>query len=107
MFRRGTNEMRVLISTPVGRDATLVAQTLGAIGVESAIVPDTDALVNEVQHGAGASIISDEALSPRHIDELTSWLSGEPPWSDPPFIILTAGGRVSTTAMNALDSFRH
>jgi hypothetical protein len=36
---------------------------------------------------------ADEAISPRLIDELTSWLSAEPPWSDPPFIVLTSPGQ--------------
>ena len=85
--------MRVLILTPVGRDADLLAQTLQRIDVESAIVPNTEALVKELDRGVGASIVSDEAISPCYLHELTSWLSSEPPWSDPPFVILTPGGQ--------------
>ena len=85
--------MRALILAPVGRDADLLAQTLGALDVESAIAPDIDALVIEVSLGVGAAIIADEAISPERVRELTSWLSTQPPWSDPPFIILTPGGR--------------
>ncbi len=85
--------MRVLILAPVGRDADLLSQTLEPMGVESAIVPGIDTLVKEVALGAGASIIADEAITPRHVHELTLWLATQPPWSDPPFIILTPGGQ--------------
>lgn len=93
MFRRSASEMRALILAPVGRDATLLAQTVETLDVASTIVPDADALVNEVSQGVGVSIVADEAISVRHIHELTTWLSNEPPWSDPPFIILTPRGQ--------------
>ncbi|HWB98423.1 MAG TPA: ATP-binding protein, partial [Bryobacteraceae bacterium] len=93
MFRRSNIEMRVLILAPVGRDADLLAQTLQTIDVQSAIVPSIDTLIDEISLGMGASIIADEAISPERVHELASWLSTQPPWSDPPFIILTPGGR--------------
>ena len=93
MFRRSAIEMRVLILAPVGRDADLLAQTLEAINVESAVVPSSDTLLKEVSLGVGASIIADEAISPHLVSQLTSWLSTQPPWSDPPFIILTSAGQ--------------
>jgi signal transduction histidine kinase len=93
MYRRGAKEMRVLILAPVGRDAALLARTVEALSVEPAIVPDAAALLKELPLGVGASILADEAIPPHHIHELTSWLSAEPPWSDPPFIILTPAGQ--------------
>lgn len=93
MFRRSSSEMRVLIFAPVGRDAALLAQTVATLDVESTVVPDATTLLKEVSQGVGALIIADEAISPRCIHELTSWLSREPPWSDPPFIILMPRGQ--------------
>lgn len=95
MFRRSSSEMRVLILAPVGRDAALLAQTVASLDVESTVVPDAATLVKELSQGVGASIIADEAISPRGIHELTSWLSTEPPWSDPPFIILMPRGQTT------------
>jgi signal transduction histidine kinase len=105
MFRRSPIEMRVLILAPVGRDGDLLAQTLKAIAVEPAIVPGIDALVKEVALGAGASIIADEALTPQHVHELAAWLSTEPPWSDPPFIILTPGGQTKLNSHERAQQF--
>src|ERR1051325_5750734 len=93
MFRRSASETRVLILAPVGRDAALLAQTVKPLGIEATIVPDASALLSEVSQGVGVSIVADEAISARHIHKLTSWLSTEPPWSDPPFIILTPLGQ--------------
>jgi signal transduction histidine kinase len=93
MFRRSASEMRVLILAPVGRDGTLLARTIEALDLETTIVPDANALVAEVSQGVGVSIVAEEAISPGHIHELTSWLSAEPPWSDPPFIVLTSPGQ--------------
>ena len=87
--------MRVLILAPVGRDANLLARTVAALDLETTIVPDAKALVAEVSRGVGVSIVADEAISPGQIHELTSWISSEPAWSDPPFIVLTARGQTS------------
>ena len=84
--------MRVLILAPVGRDATLLAQTVQALDLETAIVPDANALAKELPQGVGVAIVADEAISPRDIHKLTSWLSAEPPWSDPPIVVLTSRG---------------
>lgn len=105
MFRRNDIEMRVLILAPVGRDADLLAQNLRTIDVESAIVPNVEALIREAPLGVGASIIADEAISPGQVHELTSWLSTQPPWSDPPFIILTPGGRSKSYSHERAQQF--
>jgi signal transduction histidine kinase len=105
MFRRSASEMRVLILAPVGRDAALLAQTIDALNVVPVIVPDAPALVKELPLGVGASIVADEAISPNHIHELTSWLSAEPPWSDPPFIVMTPGGQSKQSSHQRAQEF--
>jgi signal transduction histidine kinase len=105
MFRRSASEVRVLILAPVGRDAALLAQTVAALDLESTIVPDANALVKEVCQGVGVSIVADESLSPRHIEELTAWLSAEPPWSDPPFIVLTSRGQSTLYSHHRAQQF--
>lgn len=84
--------MRVIILAPVGRDAALLARTLTASGIVVAIAADADALLPLLAEGVGAAIIADEALSPNALQALAAWIAGLPPWSDPPFIVLTSGG---------------
>lgn len=92
MFRRSPEEMRVVILAPIGRDAALLARTLTASGMDVAVAGDADALIDLLTEGAGAAIIADEALSPIGIQRLAAWVAGLPPWSDPPFIVLTSSG---------------
>lgn len=92
MFRRSAAEMRVIILAPIGRDAALLARTLTASGIAIAIAAGADALLPLLTEGAGAAIIADEALPPGAIRALAAWIAGLPPWSDPPFIVLTSSG---------------
>jgi len=95
MFRRSAIEMRVLILAPIGRDAQLLAATLGSLQIDNQIAADGQALAEMLREGAGAAIVTEEALSAEHVQALAAWLAAQPPWSDPPFIILTTSG-VST-----------
>jgi signal transduction histidine kinase len=92
MFRRSALEMRVLIQAPIGRDAGLLASTLNAQTIETAIAGDAPELLRMLAEGAGAAIIAEEALTPEAIQALVAWLNTQPPWSDPPFIVLTSSG---------------
>lgn len=93
MFRRTEREMRVLILAPVGRDARLLATTLGAAGIAAEGCSAAETLIEMLEEGAGAAIIADEALAPVHVHAIVSWLRKQPPWSDVPFVILTSAGR--------------
>lgn len=93
MFRRSATEMRVLILAPVGRDAALLASTLDALKIDTKICSDARELLETLSEGAGAAIVADEAITVDQIRSLRDWLDGQPQWSDPPFIILTASGR--------------
>jgi signal transduction histidine kinase len=95
MFRRNALEMRVLILAPIGRDAALLASTLSSLEIETAIAPDARALIEMLEDGAGCAIIAEEALTAGPIQALKIWIAEQPPWSDPPFIVLTFGGRAT------------
>ena len=49
----------------------------------------------EISRGAGAAVVSEEALTPSTIDLLRQTIDRQPTWSDFPLILLTVGGRVS------------
>jgi signal transduction histidine kinase len=84
--------MRVIILAPTGRDAALLARTLTAAGIAIAIATDPDTLLTFLAEGAAGAIIADEALPKDSIGAVATWLAGLPPWSDPPFIVLTSSG---------------
>ncbi len=81
---------RVLIVAPVGRDAELIAAQLRAAGLASDVCADVRSLCGELASGAGAIIITEEALGPDSAAMLMAVLADQPPWSEIPLIILTA-----------------
>lgn len=105
MFRRDALEMRVLILAPVGRDAALLAQTIAQLDIDTATARDADVLLQMMANGFGAIIVADEAMTIAHLHQMTQWLSAQPPWSDPPFIILTPNGRPSDHTSHRAQEF--
>jgi signal transduction histidine kinase len=95
MFRRSALEMRAVILAPIGRDATLLSNSLSALQVDTAIAADAEALVSLLTEGVGCAIIGEEALAPTGLEALKLWLAAQPPWSDTPFIVLTFSGRAT------------
>jgi signal transduction histidine kinase len=99
----------VLILTPHGRDAAIAADLLKRHGITALICEHLSALPTEIQHGAGAALVAEEALANGDIGLLVTCLEQQPPWSDFPFVILANGhkGARSTRAFETLDRLRN
>lgn len=80
---------RILIVAPIGRDAELMCAQLNAAGLHCAPSADVHQLCGDVAEGAGAIILTEEALTYDGAAELMRALSRQPPWSEIPLIILT------------------
>jgi signal transduction histidine kinase len=98
--------MRVLILAPIGRDARLLASTLGGLQIEAAIAPDPQWLLKMLAEGVGAAIVAEEALTPGSIQELAGWVASQPPWSDTPFIVLTSSGMPTPESHSRAQEFQ-
>jgi signal transduction histidine kinase/ActR/RegA family two-component response regulator len=83
---------RVLVLAPRGRDAEVAAKVIGGIGA-CQVCTDLDGLSAALAEGAGAAVITEEALAEAKLDTLTAWLDAQPKWSDFPFIILVTKQR--------------
>ncbi|HMD64119.1 MAG TPA: ATP-binding protein [Stellaceae bacterium] len=79
---------RVLILAPVGRDASLTRSLLDRAGIESLGCTDLDDLQRNLVAGAGAAVITEEALIGRDMSGLVEWIAQQPSWSDFPFVVL-------------------
>lgn len=82
-----TNEERVLILAPMGRDGALTCQFLGDVGIASTLCVDGYELLNEIQDGVGAILLTEEALTLHFVTSLQADLAAQPPWSDVPIVI--------------------
>ena len=78
----------ILILAPRGRDAAVIVETLAQAGYVSQICADLDGLTGALGEGAGAAILTEEALAQGVSDALTQWLARQPSWSDFQFIVL-------------------
>jgi signal transduction histidine kinase/CheY-like chemotaxis protein len=93
----------VLILTPTGRDAEGAATLLAKEGIESRICRTLAALEALLDDTAGAVLLADEALFQADITALAERLTGQPPWSDLPFIVLTQAGIAARRQMAELN----
>jgi len=98
-----SSESQVLIFAPFGKDAALIQSVIGKSGISAAVVDDVGK-VAEGLSGAGAGIITEEALSAQGIDRLAQSVAAQPPWSDFPILVLTGGGSSTPTTENAARS---
>jgi signal transduction histidine kinase len=87
--------MRTILFAPTGRDAELMAASIGRLGKPCHIVHSIPELCEEIRSGAAAAIVTEEALKGRAIEQLQPVLAQQPSWSDFPLILLIAGGRVT------------
>ena len=79
---------RVLILTPIGRDAQNVLELLAGHGLRGEICDGLPALAARIGDSADAVLITEEALL--HVDAtpLVAALEAQPDWSDLPFVFL-------------------
>lgn len=87
-----TQEERVLVCTPTGRDAQLACDVIGRAGLTCVVCSDVQMLAAEIEAGAGTALIAEEALGSRVPDVLLRVLQRQPAWSEFPFVICTAAG---------------
>lgn len=96
-------EQRVLILAPTGRDGPLTRALLQQAGCIAELCADMDGLCAELPRGVGAMVVAEEALVRPGAECLVRALEDDPPWSDPPLIVLTgqsandATGRLATS----------
>src|SRR2546430_1810892 len=82
----------VFIVAPVGQDAETMAALLDAEGFETQICRRLDEYSGQITDGAGALVLTEEALESTEGSLLFDLLKAQPPWSELPLIILTSGG---------------
>jgi len=96
-------ERRLLILAPVGRDAELARAVLREASIEAVICPDLGALAREIAQGAGALLVSEEAIaSEDDCGFLARQIERQAPWSDLPVVLMTHPGADSTAVGRAV-----
>jgi signal transduction histidine kinase/ActR/RegA family two-component response regulator len=103
--RGGPHDERVLLLAPTARDADVTRQVFAGIGVACtpcATVADLCALV---EAGAGAVVLTEQAMGLPDVGAFTDLLRRQPAWSDLPVVVLVAGGANSLAGRRAMELF--
>src|SRR4030095_2972452 len=97
---------RILVLAPTGRDAALACEVLTKEGFRADSCRKMEDLCDGLVRGAGAALITQEALTMPSLDQLVNALSKQPAWSDLPLMILTTADTKNCqfTVLKALNS---
>ncbi len=97
-------EHRLLVVAPTGKDASSTKAVLGKAGLACALCRDIVELCREMKAGAGALLLTEEALALDKASCLVEELGKQPRWSDLPILLLTRGGPESRAALRAMET---
>src|SRR5512145_98744 len=98
-----TLERRILVLTPTGKDAALTGAVLRDAGIQCEICEDLGRVVRELERGAGALLLAEEAFE-GGIGPLVGIVARQPPWSDLPILVLARHGVDSETLAHAVHA---
>lgn len=96
---------RVLVRAPVGRDAELACRLFSSEGLSCEPCISAAELGQKAQEGAGAVLMTEEALTSDGARVLTEMLHNQPDWSDLPVIILISEGHGKNIVKQIIELF--
>jgi signal transduction histidine kinase/ActR/RegA family two-component response regulator len=95
------SDLRVLVCAPIGRDTALTVNLLRRASIDCEPCDSIARVCEALGEGAGAVMLTEEALSDPDIDRLAAMLAAQPAWSDVS-ILLFAGGDREDAALRTL-----
>src|SRR3954469_24765661 len=101
-----TNDHRVLILAPAGKDGPLAHDVLARHGLPAVVCADVDVLCQQWQDGAGLLLVAEEALFPTGLDVLLAHVAEQPTWSDIPVLVFLSGAATGA-AIDRLRALRN
>jgi PAS domain S-box-containing protein len=100
-------EQRALVLAPTARDAATCRDILAAADVACFLCGTIAEICREGTRGAGAAIVTAEAVLGDKDHSLNGFLRAQPPWSDFPLIILIPAGPDSPRLLSVLAAVGH
>lgn len=96
-----TLDRRVVVLAPTQRDADVTVALLADAGMAAGACASLELAIAEVQRGAAALLLPEEALGGDGARHLAALAAAQPPWSDLPLLLLTFAGADSAAAAHA------
>jgi signal transduction histidine kinase len=95
-------ERRLLVLGPHARDERITREVLEEVGISCVTCKSADALIEELERGAGAVLVAQERLLREGYQTLKDALDRQLPWSDLPLIVVTSSGADISAATEAI-----
>jgi len=101
--------LRILVFAPIGRDTELTTDLLTRASIPCHGCTSLHEVCDEMRRGAGAILLTEEALSDPALDELAAALMEQPPWSDISILLFAGGDRnqASLRTLHKLEVLRN
>lgn len=96
-------KFRVLVLAPTSKDASLSKSLLERAGVSCRCCADLLEICRELELGAGAILLAEEAVISDPHRRLDDWLALQRPWSDMPILVLARSGADSAAVARSMD----
>lgn len=103
-------EDRVLIFAPIGRDADLTRDLLERASISCDVCRSMAMVIETLEStGAGALLLTEEALDERDFPALMTTLEEQPPWSDVPVLLFAGapGADMTVRAIRSIETLRN
>jgi signal transduction histidine kinase/CheY-like chemotaxis protein len=103
-------EDRVLIFAPIGRDADLTRDLLERASISCDVCGSMATVIETLERtGAGALLLTEEALDERDFPALMTALEQQPPWSDVPVLVFAGapGADMTVRAIRSIETLRN
>jgi signal transduction histidine kinase len=84
--------LHALVLAPRGRDSSLAQSLLRQAGVESGVCRDLPHLVESIDDEVAFVLLTEDAIRTADLRPLMARLTGQPAWSDLPFVLVTDHG---------------
>jgi len=97
-------EERVLVFMPTGRDASLICSTLESSDITAEACADSNQLKEEIARGAGAVLLTEEALQNGTLEQLVESFNRQPIWSDIPVVLFASSGQQAGTLLETVGT---
>jgi len=95
---------RILLRVPTRKDAEITSSLLTKASIPHLNCKDLSHLIRETEAGAGAILMTEQALAEDGIQDFLKVLNGQPAWSDIPIVMLIQDAAASAGAAEVLAS---
>jgi PAS domain S-box-containing protein len=98
------SDERVLVLMPTARDGERTVRVLAGAGLGGVLCRDIAHLCREIGRGAGAALLTEEAVEGDRSNGLQEVLKAQPPWSDLPLVVLAREGMADAPIREAMNA---